>query len=430
MHRWAERVAPAAALLLCAAPLFVVTVNGWSSGVLFVGALVAILMLGWGRLPPAALTPADRRWQWVLIAVFIAPLATAAIAALLRGDGNMPQFDAPSRLLLAIPVLLLAVRLRLDAAARLSWVLPLSLAITLGWHVLAGQPQHWHPGRMTTSFADPLAFGYLSLAFALMCLVAIAPGDWGRSPWSVLLRLAGVLLGVYLSVRSNSRTGWMAVPIVLALCVYVHWWRTHKAASAAAVALVVLAAVGAYLLLPTMQQRVNLGFRELLDYSWSGVAPDTSVAMRITFARIAGDLFLLHPWSGIGDLAQVPAASAGSFPYASPDAVRLAFGAGFHNQVVSSTVRSGIGGLLASAALLLVPLLLCARRIDRTAGAHCRNALMGLAFFTTLLVASLSTEVVDLKYMASFHAVMTAVLCGATLARDRSARVQPTFSAS
>lgn len=428
MHRWAERLVPAAALLLCAAPLFVLTVNGWSSGILFLAALLSCAMLAGGGLPRAELAPPERRWARAMVVVLVAPLASVLFAAALRGDTYLPQFDAAARLLLGIPILLLVVRLRIDAATRLVWVLPVSLAITLAWRLVEGQPPNWPATRMTASFTDPLVFGYVSLAFAMMCLVSIAPGDWRPgNRWSVLLRVVGVLLGLYLSVRSSSRTGWLALPVVVGLWLHVHWGRRHRAAAAAALVLAVLAAVGAYLLLPTVHQRVTLGFREVLDYSWSGVAPHTSVALRITFLRIAADLVMLHPWAGVGDTAHAAPAAANSFSYASPDAVRIAFGAAFHNQIVTNTVRSGIGGLLATTVLLLAPLVLCARRIARADAGHCRNALMGFAFFTTFFVSSMSTEVVDLKYMASFYAVMTAVLCGATLARRDAAK---SFTAS
>jgi hypothetical protein len=44
------------------------------------------------------------------------------------------------------------------------------------------------------------------------------------------------------------------------------------------------------------------------------------------------------------------------------------------------------------------------------------NAAMGFAYTLTILVSSVSTEVVDLKSLASLYAVMTAILCGAALA--------------
>jgi hypothetical protein len=40
---------------------------------------------------------------------------------------------------------------------------------------------------------------------------------------------------------------------------------------------------------------------------------------------------------------------------------------------------------------------------------------MGLAYTLCMVVSSLSTEVVDLKALASLYTVMVAVLCGAAL---------------
>ncbi|HEX7891235.1 MAG TPA: O-antigen ligase family protein [Ramlibacter sp.] len=417
MPRWAERLAPFATLLACAAPLFVVTLNGWSSGVLFVASLLAILLLARGRLPPTPWRPGERHWLAACVLALLLPVLSVAAAASLRGDAYAAQFDAPARMLLGIPLLLLIARRRVDAATHLAWILPLSLLITLAWHVVGGQPARWQPARMTTSFADPLVFGYLALAFSMMCLMSLAPEDWRRGPDAgVFLRVIGVLLGIYLSVRSGSRSGWAAVPIVLAVWLHLVWGRRHWSASIAGWVLAVLAAVLAYLAVPTVHQRLGLGLHELLGYSWHGVAPDTSVGMRITFLRIAADLVAQHPWAGIGDIHRAAAGFTGAFGYASPEASAMAFRSAFHNQIVTNAVRSGIGGLLATTALLLVPLAACSRRL--LAQGYRRNAAMGFAFFLTILVSSLSTEVVDLKYLASFYAAMAAVLCGAALAES------------
>lgn len=415
MPRWAERLASFATLLACAAPLFVVTLNGWASAVLFVGGLLAVLLLARGRLPEPAWRPGERRWLAACGLALLLPVLSVAVAALLRHDMNARQFDAPARMLLGIPLLLLVARRRVDAASRLDWILPLSLLFTLAWHVVAGQPERWHPGRMTTSFADPLVFGYLALAFSMMCLMSFGPEDWRRAPGiGTLLRVVGVLLGIYLSVRSGSRTGWAAVPIVLAVWMHLHWGRRHWLASVAGWLLAASVAVFAYFVVPIVHERLGLGLRELLDYSWQGVAPDNSVGLRITFLRIAADLIAQHPWTGIGDIHRAAQGFSRAFGYASPFATTMAFDSAFHNQVVTNAVRSGIWGMAATVVLLLVPLAVCSRRL--LAPGYRRNAAMGFAFFLTIVVSSLSTEVVDLKYMASFYAVMTAVLCGAALA--------------
>ena len=145
MPRWAERLAPCATLLACAAPLFVVTLNGWTSAVLFASGLLAVLLLARGRLPQVAWRPDERRWLWACSIALVLPLLSVAIAAALRHDVYAAQFDAPARMLLGIPLLFLVARRRVDAASRLAWILPLSLLFTLGWHVVAGQPQRWEP---------------------------------------------------------------------------------------------------------------------------------------------------------------------------------------------------------------------------------------------------------------------------------------------
>jgi O-antigen ligase len=138
---------------------------------------------------------------------------------------------------------------------------------------------------------------------------------------------------------------------------------------AAAVATPVLV----YLLVPTVQLRAHEAWQEVAGYPWSGVAPITSVGLRITFLRVAADTFVQHPWAGIGDTQRLPMSMLPTFSYASPEALEGAFHAAFHNQVVSNAVRSGIGGLLATCALLLVPLAVCARQLRREAGSRART---------------------------------------------------------
>jgi O-antigen ligase len=416
MHQWADRLAALARLLLCSAPLFVMTIQGWSSTMLFAASLASVAVLAWGKLPQPSLAPAERRQLRALVIVLLAPLAAAVFAALLRRDAYLPQFDAAARFWLGIPVLLLAIRLRLDAASILKWVLPLALGFALCHRAVFGQPEQWPAYRMTAGFVDPLVFGYLSLTFALMCLASISPQDWQPGKrWGGVLRAVGVVLGLYFSVRSGSRTGWAAVPLVVGIWFHLRWGRTHRWAPLAALTFAILAPLAAYHLFANVQYRVNQAFAEVAQYSWNGVAPVNSVALRITFLRIAADLFMLHPWAGVGDTAHAAPAALNAFSYASKWATEVAFRWGFHNQIATSAVRSGLGGLLAFAALLLVPIYVCARRLGSTWPRTRSNAEMGLAFFITLFVSSMSTEVVDLKYMASFYAVMTAILCGSML---------------
>lgn len=423
MRPWAERLGRITVLLVCCAPLFVLTVRGWSNAVLFGGALLSAVLLSWGRLPRSGLPERDQAYVWAMVVALMAPIASVAVSALLRDDLYPGQFDAPSRFLLGVPIFLFMLRARIDAARAMQWVLPLALLIALASLQIIGRSPRWPEGRDTTSVVDPLVFGYLSLAFGLMCLMSISPRQWAaRQWWRILWRVGGVLLGFYLSLRSGSRTGWVAVPLVIGVWLYLHWGRGRRWGSALVLMVACATPIAAFLVVPTVHHRTQEAWQEIAQYSWSGVAPYTSIGLRITYLRIASDVFALHPWTGVGDTSRMPTAMLPSFSYASPEALTAAFRSAFHNQVVSNAVRSGIGGLLATLALLLVPLTICVRQLRHATGAARENAAIGFAYTVCIVVSSMSTEVVDLKALASLYAVMTAVLCGAALAaHDRGA---------
>ena len=417
MRRWPQGLLPVAALLVCCAPLFVLTVRGWSHAVLFTGAALAALLLWRGGLPEAQLSHSDRAWARALMAALLAPILAVGLSALLRGDSSPPPFDAPSRFLLGVPIFLLVLRARVDATQVLRWVLPLAGVAALASLYVLGRATRFPEGRDTNTLVDPLVFGYLSLTFGLMCLISMTPAQWKQRQWlSLAWRAFGVALGMYLSLRSGSRTGWMAVPLVVGAWFYLNWGCGHPVRSLVVLLAALAAPALAYWLAPTVQLRADLAWSELASYAWSGVAPDTSIGLRITYLRIAADTFAMHPLAGMGDTSQTPMSQLPTFPYASPAALEGAFHAAFHNQVVSNAVRYGVGGLLATLALLLLPLAICVRQLKRTTGVAQDNARMGFAYTVTMVVSSASTEVVDLKFLASFYALMVALLCGAALA--------------
>jgi O-antigen ligase len=402
--------------MLCAACLLLLTVRGWANAVLFLGGVLCAVLLKWGRLP--AMDASDRRGVALVEIVLAGPLLAVLLSAAARQDGYWGHYDAPMRFAFALPIFLFALRARLDVALWLRWMLPAALLVLLAARLIQGQPARWPAERMTTGFVDPLVFGYVSLTFGLMAMFSW-PDDKRRAhPAIMVLSLVALGLGAYFSIGSQSRTGWLAVPLLVALWLHLHWSRARgwplgwTALGACALAL------GAFLFVPTVHARVLEALGEVIQYPWhGGVPPDTPVSLRITYLRIAADLVAAHPLFGVGLTPFLHQSQIPNVDYASPVAIAAAMKSSFHNQVVTETVRFGIGGLVSSIALLVVPLAICLRALGSTSEVTRRNAAMGVAFFTCVLVASFTTEVVDLKYMASFYAVMTALFCGAALAR-------------
>jgi O-antigen ligase len=281
------------------------------------------------------------------------------------------------------------------------------------------QPRLWGD-RMSTYFADPLVFGYTALTLGLMSLVSIHL--LGKDSRPVLaLKLAGAAIGFYLSVMSESRTGWLAVPVVVAVWVYRQKFLNGKVWRALALGLAAVSMLAFYAMSATVQQRLLLGMHEALDYPWVGTAPETSVGFRITFLRIALDMFVSSPFAGHGDNGyDLTALPRHIYTYASPESLHLAFNAGFHNEMVSNAVRFGVGGLLAAALLFFVPMALFLRQSGSGSSIQRANALLGLVLTICFFVSSLSTEVFDLKYMASFYALMVCMLCASAIVEPKN----------
>ncbi len=415
-------------LLLCAAPLFLVTVRGWSNAILILGAFLCLIFLSLSgnrqRARERFPNPEVAFLTVVMVTTLASPVLAVAISSGLRGSFYLSQFDSPARLCLAIPIFIFALRTKLNAAKFLQFAIPAALILTLVQQYLITQPMHWGPTRMATYFADPLVFGYVSMTFGLICAVSI---NLLKTDSNLILgfKLLGAFVGLYLSIQSGSRTGWMAIPIVLGIWAYQHSGNgaggdgNKRTQVFFVMALSCLIAALVYVTSSTFSHRVDLVANEIKTYPWTGIAPETAVGSRITFLRIAWDLFFQNPWSGIGDtrFEQFPLPPQ-VLGYASPTTLATAFRSGFHNEVVTNAIRSGLIGLLSSAALFVVPFAVFVRKLksDAAFGAAKANAVIGITFVVCMFVSSLSTEILDLKYTASFYALMIALLCGSTLA--------------
>lgn len=414
--RWIRLPVPVLHFFWAMTPLFVVTIHFWSSSILILGALMSgIAML---RLPARSRNDSSQSLAAkMVIATLLSPLLAIAISALLRGEHAWADYDSASRFLIAIAVFVYAMRTRLDIALYVQFSAPTALLLTLMHQWFVPQPWRWTVNRMATYFADPLVFGYVSLTLGLLSLVSIHLR--GRDcPRLVVLKLLGGTTGLYLSIRSGSGTGWMALLPVMAL--WIHQNKNNFSFKkipnlgtlwSLAASLLVL-----FLLIPTVHDRLVQAASEVWSYPWNGIAPYTSVSLRITFLRIASDMFVLHPWAGYGDTAQliaaVPAQVRG---YASEDSIHMAMTAGFHNELISNAIRFGLPGFISSMALFAVPLWIFFHHRNSPYAAQRANATLGMVFTICIFVSSLSTEVFDLKYTASFYATLISLFCASTI---------------
>jgi O-antigen ligase len=410
-------------------PLLSLIVKGWVSGVLFFATLISgvLLLLPFFKHPPeglraqSAIFTADPigRLSTFFVIAFVLPILSVALGHLLQGDWSMSRFDAPSRYLFALVVFMAIARYRSAVPRVLELAVPAATITTL-FLIPYVPATYWSTieGRLSNHFIDPLIFGQVALALGVMSLLLIRSSE--KQPWyATLLQLIGGVVGIYLSLLSGSRTGWLAIPFIVFLWV-VHYspfsrWKTIILGIAITVVTMAVFYFGSSI----VKNRVDAMHSEITNYQWSAVNPDTSVGHRINWIRIGWHFFSMRPLSGWGNESLVNNMHVDSIAmYASKVSRDELLAVGFHNDFVANAVRYGIGGLVATIAIFLIPFLFFA---------HCLRyksvqsyAMIGAAYVLIQSVSSLSYHVLDFKFMASFYALMISLLMGVIVSKLKS----------
>jgi len=404
-------------------PIFVLTIKGWISSFLLVTCLMSVYVLWIKRkefkesLELQAYKPKE---VYMLAVILAMPVIAIGLGQAFRHELILRDYDGPMRLALAIPVLIAVVKIKFPVRilnSLLQFSIPATLFVTL-LSVLVSPDAKWGVERLTTYFVDPLSFGSMCLVFALITLVSIdlfGKDSWGLRVWKLL----AILAGIYLSIRSGSRTGWLGFPVVLLLLFLFKVPRTSHFYLAKIFLFFVVSAcmlVMSYSFIPVIHQRVDLAFYDFLTYHWIGTNADTAVGMRISFIRMAWFYFINSPWGGWGDqgfksLINAPEISA----FASESARNFAYNSGFHNEIATNMVRSGIWGFFASIAIFVAPMIFFIKYLRSGLDQQRAFSLIGMCYVLPTFISSMTTEVLNLKFTASFYALFLAVIIGSIL---------------
>lgn len=406
--------------LLLISPVFFLTLREWTNALVVILAVAAGWFLYTSEKPqsvpsPGASLPFTSSVPVVLM--LAGPLTAAMIGQLLRFQLDLPVFDAPLRYVLCIPIYLALGRGWLQSQGRmpiaLFW-LKTAFPLALVWTFLFTRiwPSYWGSG-LTTYFVDPLTFGSYCLLFALLTIVGLS-FFWLEMRWyQRLLSLAAVACGIYMSVASGSRTGWLNLPVFLVLWIIyilkpkIGGLRTF--ALTAAIFLGLAALLGS---MPYLANKFLLMVQEMRDYHWDAMNPDSSVTMRISFYRMGWFYFLERPFTGWGDLGWMEMMNApGLMRYASPF-TREFPSHGFHNEILTQTVHSGVWGLVSSSALFAIILYRAISGIKLLGDSAWMVSFVLLIFGFHLLLAGMSTEITNLVFLVSFTGLTLGLLLG------------------
>jgi O-antigen ligase len=400
------------------APLFMLTVKHWISALVFFTSIAAMIwLLRHRETRPFPDEPAQQWRRWISWAM-AGPILAVGLGQVFRGEFFLGNFDPPLRILLCVPIFLAISQgwmHRGDGATLtqnwMAWVLPLALVWTCFHRVM--WPTTWGDGRYTTRFVDPLSFGSLCLMFAFLSFA----GLWlfrHRSYLAQVGVVAGVACGIFLSVTSGSRTGWLSLPVFALIGLYMgmrhgryarRWWL------AAGMSLVLLGIFITWS--PQFLARMQTLFAEGLNYHWHAMNPDGSTQMRISLWRMGWFYFLQSPLGGWGDLGWRRLMDSPELVVYASSYTREFAQNGFHSEVMTNAVRSGVWGLVSSVAVFAVPLVIS---LQLRAKKSIPMLAVALWFLWIVLLhqalAGLSTEVTALIFQASFFGLCLAVALG------------------
>lgn len=401
--RYIRFVETAAAFLLLLYPSLMFAVKGGMNGSFLLLLLLSAGVLVWRpRNMPVVVW--NREMTLYLLAMAALPAAIFLSQSYHHHYSGHP-YDAASRFLLAVPIFMLLRRIRFDVVAWVQYGFPLAAIVGC----LMIKPIAMRSGIATL---DLIHFGDFELILGVLSVFTI---NWtGRDALLVRsLKILGFLAGMYASIASGSRGGWLALPVFLLIFIYFRYGKISLKAIMAMSLMLAMAGLLAYTLSQKIHHRVDEVASDLAAFQQGN--PDTSTGVRLQLFKAAAVIAIQNPTFGVGPegfaLEMEPMKKAGKI---TPLAAELGKGE-VHNELLSKAAGLGIFGLIAMLSVYLVPLRIFHHAM-RSASVQVRQAgMLGLVFVSGFMIFGLTVETLNLTMAAAFYGLTVAVLLAACL---------------
>lgn len=254
---------------------------------------------------------------------------------------------------------------------------------------------------------------FSNLALLMGALAAISIGwDEPRHYAIHVIKLAAMLVGMYVAYAGQTRGSWLAVPVlVYAVCAsYRHASRRLRVAALAAL-VVVGASIGGTS--DMVQERVAEGVTALAG---SKDSLDSSSGGRIQVWQASLRMFDEHPWTGVGkDGFKGALAEQARAGLITGEAAKLPHS---HNDILYAMATYGVPGLIAVLALYLAPIVFFGRRLrSRDPHAACAAA-MGLTTAVSFFIFGLTETMFGISITNAFYVLVIAWLAASVICRE------------
>lgn len=391
------------AVILFCFPLLLLTVKGGMNTLFFVLVALSLLKIFKNRrVHPKYLDENGIAFIFVMASSMVAIL----VSQLHNGTFSLRHYDAASRLLLAVPIYFALRNANIRTITWLQYGLPLG-AISALLVLLLIPSQYEHTERASTAFLHPIYFGDLALILGFLSLFSV---NWLRqdSASIVILKISGCMVGIYVSVISQSRGGWIAIPILLVAWLIFQNKKHRIVKLSLALPLLLVTLLASYFFIDIVQQRIDRIFLDLAAFANGHT--DTSVGQRLQLWKAALYLYGNNPLFGVGPEGFANSMTALSQSgFITDEAAQLGRGE-VHSQILASLVGLGIPGLLSILSIYFVPLFLFIKSTKSTSSAKRTAGIMGVCLTLGFFIFGLTVETFNIKMLVSFYSLTLAVL--------------------
>lgn len=378
-------------------------------------ALLTLLGLGYGiyALMKNTRFNLSRTDKW-LIYSYLSYFFVFVLSLTFNG-GKIRELDNPSRVLLFIPVLLLLLKYPIKTCV-LSYSIPLggiiSACVALYDKFILNLNPDQNPRIMHIQGGD------ISMSLGIFSLIIALYAYQKREVKLTVLSVMGGLCGIVGSLLSTARGGWVALPILLIVILWIYRHSLSKRFFLTFFGIIAIASVG-------ISQMPNNRIMERIDVAQKDIQlyldnnnGNTSLGARFEMWKSALEMAKEKPLFGWGiqgatekrkqeTKEKIVTGNIGQFTHA-------------HNQYLDDLSKRGIVGLLALLAVLFIPLRTFMKNLKTANNEIKLIATLGVAHILSVMIYGLSQGFLVHNSGTIFYFFLTIVFYTAIRTRQKA----------
>jgi len=337
----------------------------------------------------------------MLVSWLVYPVVTA-LDLWLRVGWIWTEFQEPSRFLLALPIFLMARRIGFYQDM-LKWGVFVGALAAAAWGYYQKVNLGVHRAGGGTSGLIAV-FGDIGLMLGVLSVALFQP-QWRLQKRWLFLAFFGLFCGVFASLASGTKGGWVSMPVLAWIMVDLMENPTYKKRSAVMVGFALVTFL-VWLFVPFIAERVNVIPTAIYEYFVNGHVADGSAGMRLAFWHSAVLIFWENPLFGSGPgsyyVEKLNLIDAGLIP------AEAKMATGPHSQFFNSLYEQGVVGALMVYSIYVAFIFHCRAHLINNKALATSGILLAVGFIDF----GIAEVIWDINNAGVFFTVMMVLIAG------------------